>query len=160
MRAYLNEKQDDADCLNPDRLCYAWKALDPHFSDLLPDEVDCNKCRAYQKTRLNLENGAINRELRTLRASLAWYLGIKENPGVFAFLQEDAPRDRFLSKDEFKRLLDRAHSPHLKLILHLAIATAARKGALLELTWIQIRWDQNATFLGKNPMGKNALPFQ
>ena len=83
MRAYLNEKEDDADCLNPDRLGYAWKALEPHFADLLPDEVDRNKCRAYQKTRLNLANGTINKELRTPRVGLAWQLGIKENPAVF-----------------------------------------------------------------------------
>jgi integrase len=154
MASYLAEKDDDPRCIDSDRLRYAWKALEGHFAGLLPDEIDRRKCRAYHKARANYANGTINKELRTLRAGLTWHLGSKDNPSIFEFLPEDEPRDRHLSRAEFYRLEEAASSPHLKLFLHLAIATAARKAALLELTWMQIRWDQNAIFLGKKPNGK------
>ena len=154
MTAYLADKRDDRKCVFPDSLVQNWKALRPHFEELRPDEVTREKCRDFQKVRGNVASGTINKNLRILRAGLNWHLGEKANPAVFEFLPEDEPRDRWLDRDEFKRLLDAAVAPHVKLFLHLAIATAARKSAILELTWPQIRWKNEEIWLGRKPNGK------
>ena len=154
MRAYLNDKHDDADCVDPDRLSYAWKVLEPHFGDLMPEEVDRKRCRAYHKARKGRRAGTINKELRTLRTALNWHLNANANPAQFEFLPGDEPRDRWITKEEFQHLLSCCSSPHLVLFIHLAIATAARKGAILDLTWMQIRWDRNEIWLGRKHNGK------
>ena len=88
MTAYLNDKQDDSDCVDPDRLGYAWKALEPHFGGLLHEEIDRKKCRAYHKARNHCASGTINKELRTLRTALNWHLGVNAVPSIFEFLPE------------------------------------------------------------------------
>ena len=46
------------------------------------------------------------------------------------------PRDRWLDRGEFERLLTAAAgTPHLLVFLHLAIGTAGRKEAVLEILW-------------------------
>lgn len=153
MRAYLNDKHDDGDCIDPERLSNAWKRLEPHFGHLQPEEVNRKTCRGYHKSRVGMANGTINRELATLRAALTWHLG-ESSPAIFEMLSADEPRDRSLTRDEFQRLLEACRSPHLKLFCHLAIATAARKSAILELRWMMVRWDENVIWLGRKPNGK------
>ena len=154
MKAYLADKGDDRNCTNPESLGYNWVALQPHFEDLRPDEIDRDKCRDYHRSRRDRANGTINKDLRILRAGLNWHLTDKANPAQFEFLPEDEPRDRWIDRDEFQKLLDECRSPHVKLFLHLAIATAARKSAILEMTWAQVRWKQDEIWLGRKHNGK------
>jgi integrase len=63
---------------------------------------------------------------------------------------------RWLSRDEFARLIEAAAiTPHLVVFLHLAIATAGRKEALLSMTWTQVNWDRDEVWLGFKPNGKH-----
>lgn len=52
-----------------------------------------------------------------------------------------------LSKAEFRKLLDGALRPHIKLFLQLAVATGARTNALLDLTWDRVLFDRNLIVL-------------
>lgn len=47
-----------------------------------------------------------------------------------------------LSKAEFRKLLDGAGRPHVKLFMKLAVATGARLNALLDLTWDRVDFDR------------------
>lgn len=58
------------------------------------------------------------------------------------------PLDRYLTQAQFDRLLDACKAPHLKLFCLLAIGTAARKEALLTLTWDRILFDRHLIALG------------
>ena len=69
-------------------------------------------------------------------------------------LPKKPARDQAITKEQFQRLLECANAPHLKLFLHLAIATAARKSAILELTWLNVKWDEDLLYLGQKPNGK------
>jgi len=48
------------------------------------------------------------------------------------------PRDRHLTRDEFKRLYQAAEEPHIKTFLALGVFSGLRHGAILSLTWDQI----------------------
>jgi integrase len=47
-------------------------------------------------------------------------------------------RDRWLAKDEVDRLIESAGAPHIRLFVVLAYHTAARAGAILDLTWDRV----------------------
>ena len=47
-------------------------------------------------------------------------------------------RDRWLTREEAARLLESAVSTHVRLFIALALYTAARAGAILDLQWEQV----------------------
>ncbi len=53
-----------------------------------------------------------------------------------------APRDRHLTREELNSLLAHAQMPHIKLFIILAISTAARMTAILQLTWDRVDFER------------------
>ncbi|MDO5648834.1 site-specific integrase [Paracoccus sp. (in: a-proteobacteria)] len=51
-------------------------------------------------------------------------------------------RQRFLTPDETQRLIQSAADPRLRLYIQLGLATAARRGALCDLTWDRVDLDR------------------
>ena len=158
-KVYLDDKTDDKTCQDADRIFYAWKALEPHFGDLYPRDVDRKSCRDYHEYReaMGVANSTINKELKFLRAALNFSLGSDHDGAMFEFLPEPEPRDRWLSREEFNRLLDACKPPHLRMFCHLAIATAARKAAIYELERHNVTFDNKGggtISLGKKTNGK------
>ena len=132
----------------------SWKALKPFWAGLRVDQIDRDKCRAYadQRRKIGRADGTILKELNFLKAAVHW---AGATGAVFDVPSNPPPRDRWLTQAEFFMLLESAAPwPHLVLFLHLAIATAGRKEALLELTWPQIRWDAGQIWLGRKAGGK------
>lgn len=127
--AYLDDKADKP---SAPKMRDAWKALEPHFGHLRPDQVTRNECRDYQRRRRGRSNGTIRKELGVLQAAIRW-AGHREFKCELP--PAPAPRDTFITKKEFERLLDAAKAHHVKTFLMLAWYTAARKEAILSLTW-------------------------
>jgi integrase len=48
------------------------------------------------------------------------------------------PRERYLTKEERDKLLEHIETPHVRLFVTLALATGARMGAILDLTWDRV----------------------
>jgi len=136
--AYLKDKKGVV--IDHERLTYAWKALKPHFGKMSPQMITRETCRKYAADR-KVAPATVNKELRTLRAALRWH--DKFTPATIEMLPSTPPRDRWLTREEFRRLLDAAGSPHVRVFLNLAIATAARKEAILDL-----RWDKDVVGVG------------
>ena len=159
MQAYLADRYDAVNCVEPDNLMYNWKMAAPHFGNLSPEEITRQVCRAYHVLREDSKPATINKHLATLRAGLNWHYGKNAMPAMFELLPLDEPRDRWITKGEFHRLLEGANAEHLRLFYHLAIATAGRKSAILEMKWQSekepnVRWIENTIFLGRKPNGK------
>lgn len=132
MDAYLA----DTRAISKTRLEDAWKALKPTFAKLMPIDVTRDVCRQYaaKRGRAGRQSGTIAKELSTLRAGLRWH--DRNTPAIVEAPAAPPPRDRWLDRDEFGRLLSAAAgTPHLLVFLHLAIATAGRKEAILEVLW-------------------------
>ena len=134
--AYLDEK--DMTASRPDRLHDAWKALKPTFEPLRPDQITRTLCQEYTRQRRNAgrADGTILKELSILRAALRWHN--PATPAMFDMPAAPRRRERFLTRDEYQSLLSACRTPYLRLFVTLALATAGRTQALLELTWDRV----------------------
>jgi integrase len=149
----------------------AGNALRRHLGDLQPDHLTKERARFYARQRRAeghivgpkatrrkkpIRDGTIIRELVTLRAALKWALEgkwISDVPKI-EVPRQPAPRDRWLSLEEADRLLGSALAPHVKTFLAICLYTAARAGAVLELTWGQVDFNAGLIDLGDAPGGK------
>lgn len=154
------------------------KALRRHLGELEPQHLTRERSRFYRarrraegywvgpedaRRRKPVSDGTIARELVTLRAALKWAQGerwIADLPYVEVPSQPVA-RDRWLTRQEAARLLAEARAPHVRLFIALGLHTAARSGALLELTWDRVDLEAGFIHLGQGVGNKRrgAVPI-
>lgn len=147
VKAYLQDKRDRASHATMEN---AWKALEPTFGHLRPDQIDRALSRVYvaQRRRQGRSDATICRELGTLRAALKWH--DSRTPSKVELPSPPPPREYHLTKAEWRKFREAAASlPHLQLFAILAYTTAARKQALLELTWDRIDFARGRINLGR-----------
>lgn len=113
-------------------------ALKEHFWHRLGTAINREDCREYFKERkaLGKSNSTIRTDLALLRACLRWRYG-EAAPDLW-LPPASAPRDKWLTKPEARKLVDAAKSPHIKLFLIIGLATGARASAILDLTWDRV----------------------
>lgn len=82
-------------------------------------------------------DGTIREELQKLRAALRWAAGEGFIPSIrpWPIPLKVKPRDRWLTREETDALVAAAVEPHARLYLIVALHTAARSSAILELPW-------------------------
>jgi integrase len=142
--AYLEYK--DGRIADIGRLRLAWDRAKRHFGHLRPEQITYEVSEAYIEARraLGRGDGTILKEINTVRQALNWR---KVNVAQFDAPAQPPPRNRHLSKAEYKRLLKHTIQPHVRLFVILAITTAARKTAILELTWDRVDFARNQIVL-------------
>lgn len=132
------------------------------LADRWASELDSKSIRNYIKTRT--ESGAkpatVNRELVVLSAAInAWNLDHStqlKNPVNGLKLKESEHRLRWLTRDEYDRLIDSSDG-YLRDFIILAVQTGMRRGELLNLTWDRVDF-ANATIrleAGQTKTGKS-----
>ncbi len=159
MTAYLADRAQKA---SHRRMLEAWRPLQPRFGHLRPDQVDRPLCRAYaaERRRQGCGDGTIGKELSVLRAALRW--ADPRTSAVIEMPPAPPPRDRHVSREEFRRLLDGAADFHIQLFLVLAISTGGRKEAILDLTWDRIDFARRLIRLGngeRRAKGRATVPM-
>ncbi|AKR54372.1 hypothetical protein XM25_00840 [Devosia sp. H5989] len=141
---------------------YSWKNLKPHFGQLLFDQVNQDRCDEYERLRAAGKIGrkakpvTIRRELAYLFAALNFCaeppvrLIPKASIEVVRLPSAGEPRDRWLKIEEMQRLLDGAavmrrgsRMTRAERFLWIALETAARKQAILDLTWDRVDFETN-----------------
>ena len=131
---------------------WSGRAILPVFGAMKPMAVTAADCRAYAKARKKAgrQAGTICTELAHLRVCLAWAVKsrmIREAPHIER-PQLPPPKERHLSRDEADRVIAAAVAPHVRLFIIMAISTAARATALLELKWDRIDFERGLIVLG------------
>lgn len=125
---------------------YTWVAIGPHFGHRDGEAVTKEECHSYTAARRKAgrSDGAIHTELGHLRTVLVWAQKCRliDHAPEIPRPQKPSPKDRYLTKDEVKRILAKASLPHVKLAIHLMLGTAARVSAVLELTWERVDLDR------------------
>jgi integrase len=138
-----------------DRLKDAATALLLGLGHLRVDQLNQGQWDRYAATRVTrpprnakpgthvprpISTSTLRREFNVLRAALrkAWKDGFLLRPPALEAPVETAPRDRYLTKAEAKRLLEACISAHVRAFMALAIYTGARKGSILALTWDRV----------------------
>lgn len=121
-----------------DRFKAHWTALEPHFGHRLGKAINREDCRLYATARreAGYAPSTIKTDLELLRACLRWRYGA-EAPPIW-IPPASKPREAWLTKEQARVLVDAAKSPHVRLFLILGLATGARGGAILDLTWDRI----------------------
>jgi integrase len=148
---YIEDRKQEG--VSTDKPRWLWSALGPVFGHMRPCDITKQHCRDYAAARaaLGRRPASIYGELQMLRTIMNWAVKNKllksdEMPTLWAPPAPD-PRDRHLTREEVNRLLVAAELPHARLFIVLAICTAARKTALLELTWDRVDFDRGLIYL-------------
>lgn len=133
---YVKDRQTDG--ARADRFRAHWTALAPHFAHRLGTAIGKDDCRAYFKDRreAGYSDSTIKTDLELLRACLRHRYGAAA-PSIW-IPPASPPRDHWLTKETARTLVDLADTPHIKLFLTLGLATGARAGAILDLTWSRV----------------------
>lgn len=146
VEVYLKAKQGIA---SHKRAVVAWKAAKPFWGNLPVARIDRQTPEDYRARRAHCRAVTVRNELAVIRAALNW-CEKEKLIGKAPFIQmPPLPPSTVshLSKDEFRRLLDGASRPHVKLFLRLAVATGARSNAILDLTWDRVDFDRGLIHL-------------
>lgn len=113
-----------------------------YFGSLRPDEITIDRCRSYAARRAKdgVKIGTVHTELGHLRMALNW--GAKTRMIPYApYIERPSkpqPKDRYLTREEIRRLLNSDMLDHVRLTIILMLQTAARVGAILDLTWDRV----------------------
>ena len=168
---FLAYHQDRAEAGKPAaaRILDAWKKLKPHFDKLMPNQINEDVCKPYIKERraAGRSDGTIHTELGYLRSALHFGSKRKKWYGECYYVPlptKPPPKDHYLTKPEARRLLEAAVMPHMKLVIVLALSTAARIGALLDLTWDRVDFERRKIMLHNpdravTPKGRATVPI-
>ncbi|AZB65003.1 site-specific integrase [Cereibacter sphaeroides] len=129
-----------------DHMGMTGKAILPEFGHLRPDQITTDDCRAYiaRRREAGRSEWTIHTEMGHLRIVVKWAedTGRIDRAPKIERNALPAPADRWLTEAEVARLLAAECDPHIKLAIHLMLATAGRVGAILELTWDRVYFDR------------------
>lgn len=146
---------------------FEWRAMAPFFKDARPEDFSVEMARKYTAARRKAgkQDGTIWTELGHLRTVFTW----AHSRRLIAFAPyverpaKPAPKDRWLTRDECRRLIEAATEHHVKLAILLMLSTAGRVSAILELTWDRVDFDQGIINLrtteGTTRKGRAIVPM-
>lgn len=127
------------------------KKLKPFFGHLRAEHLSNNLFKDYFKSR-GVSAGTILRELGTLKAAIHYAEGnrwIAQQPQFIMPVSAPPPRDLWLTRQQVQTLIDAAKAPHMKLFILMAVTTAARSGAILDLKWSQVDFEKRLIDFGR-----------
>lgn len=148
----------------PATVGYCWQNLKEHFGSMTIDAIDQVSVEDYEEKRSEgligrpSKPATVRKELAAMRACLNWHaspergrkrlLEHKDLP-VFVLPDESDPRERWLTTAEIAALLAAAAALHPgetrmtrgERFLRIALETAARKQAILDLTWDRVDFE-------------------
>lgn len=138
-------------------MAYSGKSILPEFGHLLPDEVSRELCEAYARKRRRtkyhgkpIQIGTVWTELNHLQIVLNWATKHRIIPYAVYVTRppKPAPKDRRLTPEESKLLLDASPMLHIQTAIAIMLYTGARSGAVLDLTWDRVDFDRGIIELG------------
>jgi integrase len=132
-------EQDRKNAKSIDRITSHLRAVRREFGPVSP--ADLSVPAVIHKWRgEGTSDGTIRTRLLLLRAALGWSAKMKyiDAAPYIPAPPPGEPRERHLTRDEFKRLYMAAEEPHIRTFLIIAVMTGLRNGAILSLTWNQI----------------------
>lgn len=133
------------------------KSILPHFGHLRPDQVTVALCRSYtaKRRKQGKSDGTTWTELGHIRTVFRWAHDarmIDHAPRVER-PSKPAPKERWLTKEEINRLYEAPAAHHINLAIRLMLSTAARVGAVLELTWDKVDFERGQIDLRADSTG-------
>ncbi|MGR3452502.1 tyrosine-type recombinase/integrase [Pseudooceanicola sp.] len=145
---------------------YTGKAVLPFFGVYRPADINKPLCIQYsdERSQQGKSQGTVWTELGHLQSALNFHYGKGKAPTIWRPAKPQSDK-RILDRGEARALIEAAHDPHIRLALILLLGTAARVGAVLDLTWervdfergtINLRVDGSETRKGRAVVPMNA----
>lgn len=141
------------------RYLMSLKALVPHFEGKYLDEIGRKQISDFITGRQKLVSGSsVRRDLACLSVAFNRGIGwdyIDRNPVKLVdrrHIKENKARTRYLSKDEYTRLLAHAGG-YLRPMIAFAVETGLRLEEQLSMEWNQVRWDRNEIVIPRTKSG-------
>lgn len=133
---------------------HTWKALGKRFGPMAATGITPADCAAHTAERraAGISDGTIHTELGHLRMVLrfAEKRGMIDRAPAIDRPAKPRPRERHLTREEARRLIESAGMPHLRLFIILALGTGARSAAILDLAWARCDFERERIDL-RNP---------
>lgn len=130
---------------------YEWKPVGAFFGTRPAESLTEEDSIEYRLQRLKSgrREATVTTELGRLRAALHWALakGIINTMPPFAAAPSSPPRDLRMTREQIAIFLNACEMPHVKLFVILALTTAGRMGALLDLTWDRVDFEHAVIYL-------------
>lgn len=127
------------------------KPLKEFFGDLQPRHISNALLVDYAKKR-KVSDGTILRSLGILKAAIHYAEGnrwIEKQPQFVMPVRQPPPRELWLTREQVSLLIEKAKAPHIRLFIKIAVSTAARSGAILDLTWAQLDFERRIIDFGR-----------
>lgn len=135
-----------------DKMRFQWTALRSSFEHLQPSDLESEivvngekrtRCHKYAVERYGkgIARDTIHSELALVRTAMAWAARRRLISPVHVWVSSPGkPRRTALSADQIIKLLGAIVEapPHIRLLMLIALATGARKQAILDLTWDRV----------------------
>jgi len=125
----------------------SWKALKPYFENVMPEHITKEMCKQFDKDRqaAGRKPATVWGDLGVLNAALGLAVKSKKltkdaRPHIW-MPETPAIKDRWCTREEVDRLLAATLSPHMRLFVELAVGTAGRHQAILELEWTKVDFE-------------------
>lgn len=114
---------------------YIVRTINRHAGWITLDRIGRDWSQGYYDARRGegVSDATIRQEIGLISA--AWKRHGPGDPPELDLPPASEPKDVWLTKAEAGQLFDACDAPHLRLFVHLALATAGRSGALLRLPW-------------------------
>ncbi|MEP5730119.1 MAG: site-specific integrase [Sulfitobacter sp.] len=148
-------------------LGYTGKAVLHHLGELRPDHIDRSKCDffAAQREQEGISIGSVHTELGHLRSALRYAEKtrlIERAPHIWR-PAKPMPKERYLTHDEIRHLINCCEAHHIRLAIILLLGTAGRVGAILDLTWERVNFEHGTINLrlddSKTRKGRAIVPM-
>ncbi|GAG10203.1 unnamed protein product, partial [marine sediment metagenome] len=116
----------------------------------------------FKQKRLKegIKPASVNRELSVLKTAfniaIKWKMADENPVRDVRFLRQPDPRERILTEEEEKRLLE-ASTEHLKPVIMIALRTGMRKGEIANLEWEQVDMRHREIEVTKTKSGKKRI---
>lgn len=125
---------------------WSGRAILPYFGALRPEQIHAETCERYTASRRKdgVKDGTIHTELGHLRTCLRWAerMSLIARAPYIKRPTKPTPRERWLTREELVHLIECAKEPHVRLAILIMGTTAARIGAVLDLTWDRVDFER------------------
>lgn len=144
-KLYIKDREDEGK-INISRMREVERTISKVWGEFLPEQITTEEVRKFIRggKERGLSNATIRSDLAYLTAALSFAVAKKIIPSAPKIEKPPPPRprERWLTREEARKLIAGAEEFHVKLFIALAIATAGRPKHILDLTWERIDFNR------------------
>lgn len=154
MERYIEDRRREGK--RSDKMRFQWTALRPSFEHLQPGDLESEiivegekrtRCHKYavERSEMGIARATIHSELALIRTAVGWAARRRLISPVFVWVPSAGEARRTaLDAEQIVRLLGAIleATPHIRLLMLIALATGARMQAILDLTWDRVDLDR------------------